>query len=213
MPIRIVIADDHAMFRESVVERLNREPDLRVVQQTSDSASTLFEVSRTTPDILLLDLSLRESNGIAVLQQLKHSQSPTRIIALTGFVDRFHVTEAMRCGASGYVPKSASMSDLVAAIRHVHAGRIYLAPEITSYVVEGSTSGQREPETSPHGLTGREIGIVKLIARGLSSREIAESLQIAQATVDVHRRNIRKKLGVSKAAEITRLAIEQKITD
>jgi len=213
MPIRLVIADDHVMFRESVVERLNREPDLRVVKQTSDSVSTLQEVSNMLPDILLLDLSLRESNGITVLQQLKSSLSRTRVIVLTGFVDRFHVTEAIRCGASGYITKSASMSDLVGAIRQVHAGHIYLAPEITSYVIDSGLSAQHKSETASHGLTSREVEILKLITRGQSSREIAELLQIAQATVDVHRRNIRKKLGTRKVAGITRLAIEHKITD
>lgn len=213
MSIRLVIADDHIMFRESVVERLNREPDLRVIQQTSDSASTLLEVKKTSPDILLLDLCLRESSGMTVLQELAHSSSSTKVIALTGFVDPFHVTEAIRCGASGYVTKSASMSDLVGAIRHVHAGHIYLAPEITTHVIDSGLSSQRQSTTSSHGLTGREVEVLKLITRGLSSREIADILSISQATVDVHRRNIRKKLGTRKAAGITRLAIENRITD
>ena len=211
MPINIVICDDHAMFRESVVELLRREPDFRVIAQTSGCIDTLETVRQLLPDILLVDIKLRDESGISILYALSKLKLPTRAIVLSGYHDKSYVSESIRLGVMGYILKSSSMSELISAIRNVQAGHTYLAPEVTSAALDANFQKQKKRTPNGTGLTYREIEVLRAIAQGSSSREIARQLGVATTTIEVHRRNIRRKLGIRNVADITRWAIDRKV--
>jgi len=208
LSVRLMIVDDHAMFRDSVVDILNREPDIKVIAQADDYFSALAELERTAPEILLLDLMLPNLSGIATLREIQRRQASVKTIILTGLTDRTHIAEALALNARGYVLKSSSVRELLGAIRSVRSGHMYLSPEVTAFVLEGTGVKNVSLAAVSLGLSRREIEVLKLVAAGMTTQQISKHMGIATGTVSVHRRNIRKKLGIRNTADATRFAIE-----
>lgn len=205
MSIRILLADDHRMFREALRGQLATDKDIRIVGETGTAADTLAALPGARPDIVVLDVALPDGNGIDIARTIVARHPNVRIVMLSGYVDPMYVEEAMKAGAQAYVVKSAGIDELLRAIRAVLAGHRFLSPEVTSGMIPRPSA--ESPPTSL--LTAREKEVLRLLASGRRSTEIAASLDISVATVEVHRRNIRKKLRLNSVADLTRYAIRQ----
>lgn len=218
-PIRIVIADDHPIFRDGLQKLLSLEKDFEVVAQVGDGDDVLRAVEEHQPDVLLLDLKLPGTHGLTILQKLQASQNTTtKVIVLTASDDRNEFVQAMKLGTSGIVLKQSPTDLLFKSIRRVHAGEIWLDSSTTAAVVRQlATSGDHSPsprngrgrERSP--LSQREREIVALVSQGFKNKEMAQKMFISEQTVKNHLHNIFDKLGVSDRLELALYAIHHKL--
>lgn len=209
MTTRILLADDHRLLRDALRAALLREPDFEVVGEAGSGAETLERCIALAPDVVVLDIGLPDLNGIEVAARLNALPARPRILALSAYADRRFVAEMLRAGAAGYVTKSAAGTELVKAIRAVSAGRDYLCPEASGALVREVKEASREGRSARLGRREREV--LRLVAQGARSTAIAEQLHISPATVEVHRRNIARKLGLRTVADLTRYAIREGI--
>jgi two-component system NarL family response regulator len=209
MTIRVLLVEDHRMVREALREVLTRVDDMEVVGEAGDAHDGLAQAATTTPDVIVLDIRLPDLNGIEVAARLRDAGNPAKIVALSAFSDKRFVTEMLRSGASAYVTKSAAGTELVRAIRAVAAGQGYFSPEIAGTLV--AEVRDRNGPDAAQPLARREREVLRLIAEGIRSPEIATRLQITVATVEVHRRNIMRKLRLRTVAELTKHAIREGI--
>ena len=208
MPITVLLVEDHRLVREALRDTLDKEPDIQVIGEAGD-ANSAFERARTlNPDLVVLDIGLPDLNGIEVATKLKERAGvEPKIIALSAYADRRFVTEMLRAGASSYVTKSSAGTELVRAIRAVAAGETYFCPEVAGALVSAMRDGPGKAETPR--LSRREREVLRLIAEGIRSPSMAEQLHISLGTVEVHRRNIMRKLGLRTVAELTRYAVRE----
>ena len=205
MKIRIMLADDHRMFREALRTPLAAELDFEIVAESGSGLETIDVVMKVSPDVLILDIGLPDMNGVEVAKRVLASQSKIRIVVLSGYADRMFVNEMLAAGARAYVVKSAGTDELVRAIRAVMDSQIFLSPEVPAGVINNASIVEDKPPLSVLGL--REQEVLRLLAKGMQSTEIAQSLGISTATVKSHRRNIKQKLSISSTAELTRYSI------
>jgi two-component system NarL family response regulator len=212
MTIRIMLADDHRMFRDALCAMLQRVPDIEVVAQADDGKAVLANARRSAPHVVVMDIRMPELDGVKATRQLLAELPSVRVIALSAFADRGFVLEMLGAGATGYVIKAAAGDELIQAIRVVAAGQTYLSPQIAGTLVQ-AVRGHGDPAAIPPAKLGkRETEVLRLIAEGRTSPEIAELLHIAPGTVEVHRRNIMQKLDLHNVAELTRWAIRNGLT-
>jgi DNA-binding NarL/FixJ family response regulator len=220
--IRIVVADDHPIFRDGLCKLLGLEEDFEVVAQASDGRQVLDVLQQYLPDILLLDLKMPGLDGLATLQRLQAVKNKTRVIVLTASDDKNEFVQAMKLGTSGIVLKQTATELLIKSIRKVHAGEIWLDSHTTAAVIrqfvaaddapQQSSAPQqqsRERERSP--LSQREREIVALVAQGFKNKEMAEKMFISEQTVKNHLHNIFDKLGVSDRLELALYAIHNNL--
>ncbi|MEW5718363.1 MAG: response regulator transcription factor [Chloroflexota bacterium] len=207
-PIRVLVVDDHAIVREGICSLLARRKDIQVVGEAADGKRALDAVVQFDPDVVLMDIQMPVLNGLDATREIHKRFPSTRILVLTQHESKEYVVPLLRAGAVGYITKTARATELIGAIRAVYDEGAYLPPRITQTVVtavaESANSGEE-----PTILTEREIQVLRLVAEGLSSREIAERLSISVKTVDTHRANIMDKVGAHNAAELTKYAIRQ----
>ncbi len=210
MTTRVLLVEDHRMVREALSEVLARVPDIEVVGAAGNAQDALTQAGLLKPDVVVLDIRLPDLNGIEVAARLRDAGGGAKIVALSAFADKRFVTAMLRSGASAYVTKSAAGTELVSAIRAVAAGQGYFSPEIAgalaSEVRDRPLGGGEAP-----ALGRREREVLRLIAEGMRSPGIAEQLHISVATIEVHRRNIMRKLGLRTVAELTKHAIREGI--
>jgi len=202
--IRIVIADDHAIFRDGLRRLLATQQDFQVLAEASDGKEAIELAKELRPDVLLLDLAMPRVPGMEVLRELAHQQAAVRTILLTAAIQPFAVTSALQLGARGIVLKASPPEMLLSSIRAVCEGQFWVGSEP---VAVWARTGQAS--TSGFGLTSREIEIISAIKEGSSNREIASKLAISGETVKRHLSNIYGKLGVSSRLELAVLASEQ----
>ena len=219
--IRIVVADDHPIFRDGLCKLLALEEDFEVVGQAQDGRQVLEVLQQHEPDILLLDLRMPGLDGLGTLQRLQAGKNKTRVIVLTASDDKNEFVQAMRLGTSGIVLKQTATELLIKSIRKVHAGEIWLDSHTTAAVIRqfvaadetpppAATAGPgRERERSP--LSQREREIVALVAQGFKNKEMAEKMFISEQTVKNHLHNIFDKLGVSDRLELALYAIHNNL--
>ena len=206
--IRILLADDHAVLRAGIRVLLEMQPDLEVVGDASDGAQTLACVRRLRPDVVLMDIGMPGMDGLAATRQVKEISPSTRILILTQHENKEYVLPALKVGASGYVLKRSEGNELLNAIRTVHAGGTFLDPTVAGVIAEEvrrGGSGQDPYET----LSDREREVLLLLARGKTQKQIGEALFISAKTVDFHRTNLLRKLGLSSRADLTRYAVQR----
>ena len=209
MTIRVVLVEDHRMVREALCEVLKKVPDIEIVGEAGDAREGLDQAIALAPDVIVLDIRLPDVNGIEVAARLKDAGSKAKIVALSAFADKRFVTAMLRAGASGYVTKSAAGTELVRAIRAVAAGQGYFSPDIAGALASEMRDRPLAGEAVP--LARREREVLRLIAEGVRSPAIAEQLHVTVGTVEVHRRNIMRKLGLRTVAELTKHAIREGI--
>jgi DNA-binding NarL/FixJ family response regulator len=201
-PTRLVIVDDHAIIRQGLRTMLERDRGLLVVAEAGTPAEARAAVREHRPDVVLLDLKLGEDDdaGLTVCRQLTADDPSVRVLVLTTFLNERLVVEALRSGAKGYVLKDVDADALVRSIRSVHAGESAFDSHAAAVVVKTMSGGSaREPAVS---FTSRESEVVALLARGLSNRQIGQSLFISETTVKFHLHNVMEKLGVRRRAEV-----------
>jgi DNA-binding NarL/FixJ family response regulator len=219
--IRIVVADDHPIFRDGLCKLLALEEDFEVVAQASDGRQVLEVLQQLEPDILLLDLKMPGLDGLATLQRLQAARNKTRVIVLTASDDKNEFVQAMKLGTSGIVLKQTATELLIKSIRKVHAGEIWLDSHTTAAVIRQFVANDepvvaqqlpqapRDRERSP--LSQREREIVALVAQGFKNKEMAEKMFISEQTVKNHLHNIFDKLGVSDRLELALYAIHNNL--
>ena len=219
--IRIVVADDHPIFRDGLCKLLALEEDFEVVAQAQDGRQVLEVLQQFEPDILLLDLRMPGLDGLATLQRLQAVKNKTRVIVLTASDDKNEFVQAMKLGTSGIVLKQTATEMLIKSIRKVHAGEIWLDSHTTQAVIRQFVANEEPPqppspapqmrdrERSP--LSQREREIVALVAQGFKNKEMAEKMFISEQTVKNHLHNIFDKLGVSDRLELALYAIHNNL--
>src|SRR5580693_2702426 len=210
--IRIVVADDHPIFRDGLCKLLALEEDFEVVAQAQDGRQVLDVLQQYTPDILLLDLKMPGLDGLATLQRLQAVKNRTRVIVLTASDDKNEFVQAMKLGTSGIVLKQTATELLIKSIRKVHAGEIWLDSHTTAAVIRQFVANDESPSPMPAAaaprdrerspLSQREREIVALVAQGFKNKEMAEKMFISEQTVKNHLHNIFDKLGVSDRLEL-----------
>lgn len=209
MTIRVLLVEDHRMVREALRDVLTKVPDIEVVGEAGDAREALEQARALAPAVVVLDITLPDLNGIEVAARLRDAGNPAKVVALSAFSDKRFVTAMMRSGASAYVTKSAAGTELVRAIRAVAAGQGYFSPEIAGALASQMRDQPLEGELPR--LSRREREVLRLIAEGIRSPGIAEELHVSVATIEVHRRNITRKLGLRTVAELTKYAIREGI--
>lgn len=207
MRTRVLLVDDHRLVREALAHALCKDPSIEVIGESGDAAGALEQARRLKPDVVVLDIGLPDGSGVEVCRELLRAQPTVRVVALSAYTDRHFVTEMLRAGASAYVTKSAAGVELILGIQAVMEGHCYVSSEIAATVL--SHLGAMGPETATPRLGRRELDVLRLLAEGLRSAAIAERLQISVSTVEVHRRNIMRKLGLRTVAELTRYAVRE----
>lgn len=202
--IRILVADDHPLFRDGVVASLNAADDLEVVAEVGDAEAALRGAQQYVPDVALLDITMPQSGGIRAAHDITAAAPSTRIIMLTASEDEDDLLAAMKAGAKGYVLKGVGASELRDVIRRVNAGEVYVAPRIAFGLLR-ELSKPRAVDPLEE-LTAREREVLELLATGLGNKEIADRLSVAERTIKHHMTNILAKLQVSSRVEAALLA-------
>jgi DNA-binding NarL/FixJ family response regulator len=210
MPIRVLLVDDQALFRESLALLLGAQPDLLVVGEAANGEAAVQQVATAHPQVVLMDLRMPILDGVAATRRLRADHPDVQIIALTTFDDDADVFAALRAGAIGYLLKDVSGETLFAAVRAAARGESFLPPVIATKVVAElariADAPQVRPPSLPHPLSERELEIVHLLARGATNREIAAALVLAEGTVKNHLTSILGKLGARDRTEAALIA-------
>ena len=208
---RILVADDHTLIRKGIVELLAAQPDMEVVAEAGNGREAIDKAAAAAPDLVLMDIGMPELNGLEATQEIKNRFPDVRVLMLTMHDREDYLFQALRAGAAGYILKGADVQDLLAAIRSVQAGGIYLYPTVTAKVLgdflRRVESG--EDQGSLEGLTEREREVLKLIAQGKTTAEIAQLLVLSPHTVQTHRDHIMEKLNLHRKAELIKYAIRK----
>ena len=205
-PVRLVVIDDHTLFRRGLIALLAREPGFTVVAEAADGFEGIKAVSATRPDVVLLDLNMPGISGIETIGAIRKEVPDAQIVMLTVSEDAEDLLTALRGGASGYLLKNIDSEFLVAAIRRAAEGDSVISPEMTGKLVEGvRTHGKPAPEDV---LSAREREILVHIARGMSNKEIARALDVAESTVKIHVQHILRKLNLASRVQAAIWAIE-----
>ena len=202
-PIRVVLADDHAVVRTGLRMVLDAEPDLEVVAEAGDVAGAMRAVRAYHPHVLVLDLNMPGESSLKAIPRFVRELPETAIVVLTMQQDPAFAREALRNGARGYVLKEAADSELVQAVRLARAGRTYLNPELGARM-----AAEPPPSGPPDDLTERELQVLRLIALGHTNAEIAEQLYLSVRTIESHRAHIQQKIRRSTRAELVRYALD-----
>lgn len=213
MATRLVLVDDHVVFREALSSMLSAEEDIEVVGMAGTGREAIEVARRLQPDVMVLDIGMPDMGGVEAASAIIERWPGIKLIALSTHSDRRFVTEMIKVGASAYVVKTAASDELLRAIRAVVQGQSYLCPEVAATVMRASvetpgSSGSRHIE-----LTRREREVLKLLAEGVRTSGIAARMHLAPTTVDVHRRNIMRKLDLHSVAELTRYALREGLTE
>jgi DNA-binding NarL/FixJ family response regulator len=206
--IRIVIVEDHPIFRMGMKELINREKDLEVVGDAETVAGALDLIEAQRPDLVIVDLSLKESNGIELVKEINRLYKNTASLVLSMHDEALHAERCLTAGARGYIMKHEASESVVKAIRHIMAGNIHVSPGIMSTILNKFQNKPDPVSASPlTRLTDRELEIFRLIGRGLSSKEIAVQLAISIKTVGTYRERIKEKLDLKNSGELVRHAV------
>jgi two-component system response regulator NreC len=215
-PIRVLIADDHAILRAGLRMLLEAQSDIAVAGEASDGSEVSGKARELRPDVVLMDLSMPGPVSGEVIRQVLRACPKTRVLILTMHDDAAYLASAMSAGAAGYVVKKVADSELLSAIRAVHAGRTFVdltqtsGPPAPRHPLTGKVGAQRQP---PKDLSRREREVLGLLAQGHSNQQIANHIQVSVKTVETYRTRLREKLGLKGRAELYRFAVESGILD
>ena len=209
-PIRVILADDHAVVRKCIREFLEEAGDVEVVAEADDGAQALWLIEEHQPDVAVLDIRMPTMTGVEAARQVKDRFPQVRVLILTAYDDDPYVFALLQAGADGYVLKTASGDELVRAVRTVHRGESALSPEIATKVVRQAVSGRPEGAADQiETLTERELDVLRLAARGLTNRAIGHELGISHRTVQGHLQSVYGKLDVNSRTEAVTEALRR----
>lgn len=213
MKIKVFLADDHKILRESLVILLQQEHDIEIVGEAAEGQLAYQEILRVKPDIAILDISLPQLNGLEVAARIKKEQPVTKVIILTMHRNEEFVARAYQMEVSGYVLKDNALEELLKAIRTVHAGGIYLSANITSAVIAGFVKNFNVEKKKTDVISAREREITQLLAEGNSNKQIAQMLNLSLKTVETHRTNIMHKLGLKNITDLVLYAVRNHLIE
>ena len=213
MSIRILLADDHQLFRDGLRAMLEKETDLEVVAEAENGRSAVEQAGELKPDIVVMDIGMPDLNGMEATRQIASRAPRTKVLGLSMHSDRRFVEGMLKAGASGYLIKDCASEELVRAIRSVAAGQTYLSPAVAGKVAEDYVRlAEGKSISAPETLTNREREVLQLVAEGWASKQIADTLGISIKTVDSHRHQMMERLNVHSVAELTKFAIREGLT-
>ncbi|MCP4714867.1 MAG: response regulator transcription factor [Deltaproteobacteria bacterium] len=211
---KVLIVDDHPIVRHGLAQLINQEDDMVACGEAEDVADALEVVSALRPDIVLIDVALKSSNGMDLIEPVKERFAEIPVLMLSMHDEVVYAERALRAGAQGYIMKQDPPEKVIEAIRQVLGGEIYLSESMTGKMLKRLATGQTAKEVSPlERLSAREIEIFRLIGQGRDTRQIAEKLEISKKTIDAHRANIKKKLEIKRGTELVQMAIKWVLTE
>jgi two-component system, NarL family, response regulator LiaR len=212
-PIRILIVDDHTLFRNGVKALLDTEPGMEVIGESSNGEEAVQIAKWLRPDLILMDLVMPLMDGISAITEIKNLKIDTKVLVLTNYLEDDKSISAIKAGASGYILKDCAPQELLCAIRAVYGKQTYLPPEIVNKLVNKIQEKPTATHTSLEQLTDRENEVLKLIAQGLTNEKIAVKLSISKRTVSTHLNNLLSKLHLESRAQAVIYALQNKIVD
>ncbi len=215
MPITLILADDHQMLRSGLRNLFDQQKDLKVLGEADNGRAAVAMVRELNPNLVIMDITMPELNGIEATRQIASESNGTRVITVSAHSDRQFVSDALKAGAMGYLPKSAPFDELLTAVRTVATGRVYLSPRVANLIVEEYVQGGTpDPSaiSSYSKLSNREREVLQLLAEGQSTKEMARSLHLSVKTVETHRAKIMNRLNLFSVAELTKYAIRKGLT-
>jgi DNA-binding NarL/FixJ family response regulator len=212
MSVRILLADDHAIVRHGLSRSFQQETDIEVVGEANDGHSTVQLARELSPDVVVMDISMPELNGIEAARQITRDNPNVKVIGLSMHSSSKYIREMFRAGASGYLLKDCPFEELVEAIRIVITGKTYLSPSIGDLVIQDYINRSEEVESAFSILSQREREILQVLAEGKTTKQISLCLHISPKTVEAHRLRIMNKLNIDSVAQLTKYAIQEGLT-
>jgi DNA-binding NarL/FixJ family response regulator len=211
--IRIMLADDHTMFRQGIRKLLAVEPDMDVIGEASDGGDAVAKAAELRPDVVLMDIGMPGLSSFEAARQVRRERPETKVLFLTMYDDEDYLIEGMGVGGSGYVLKDSPAQQLITAVRDVYRGGSYLSPRMLAQLVDDfrSRTGSRTLTTRFSTLTPRERDVLKMLAEGLSVKEIAVDIGVSMKTVEAHKFNLMRKLDIHNKAQLVQYAIQKKV--
>jgi DNA-binding NarL/FixJ family response regulator len=213
MSIKLLMADEYKIFREGLLLLLGKEPGVDVIGDAGDGETAVRLAMELNPDLVIMNVSMHGMDGIEATRLIKKSSSGMRVIALSESSTRKSVTDMLHAGASGYLVKDCSFSELMRAIQAVYSGEMYLSQEVAGVVIEDYLNKINNKNSSESkSLTNRETEVLQYISSGMRTREIADKLEVSIKTIETHRRQIMEKLKMYSIAELTKYSIKEGLT-
>jgi two-component system, NarL family, response regulator NreC len=212
--IRVLLTDDHMLFRQGIRTLLSAEPDMEIAGEAGNAADAVAIARQARPDVVLMDIGMAGMSSFEATRQIRKERPDTRVVFLSMYDDEDYLAECVDIGANGYILKESPAEQLVTAIREVHRGGSYLSPRLLTKLVDDFRSqskggAARQPRFGT--LTKREREILKLLAEGLSVKEIAASFDLSVKTIEAHKFNLMRKLDIHNKAQLVQYAIQEKI--
>lgn len=210
MKHRVLIVDDHPIFRDGITQLINSQPDLQVCGHVCSAAQALSSVEALKPDMLIVDISIQGTNGIELIKTIRAQHPAMRALMLSSHDENLYAERALRAGARGYIMKAESSEKVIEAIRRVLSGDLYLSEAIGGRLLDTFLNGRASQTgtSAVEQLSDRELEIFRALGEGRTTREIAETLFLSVKTVETHRSHIKEKLNVQTAPELIRTAVE-----
>jgi DNA-binding NarL/FixJ family response regulator len=205
---RVLVVDDHPIVRQGLVQMIEHEPDLEVCGQAEDSHTALQAVDKLKPDMAIIDISLKGASGIELMKSIKLQHPNFRVLALSMHDESLYAERALKAGARGYIMKHEAPERVIAAIRRILGGEIYVSENMTARMVHKLVDGAEDGSTGIESLTDRELEVFRLIGLGHGTRQIAEELFLSVKTIESYRAHIKEKLALDNATELIQHAIQ-----
>ena len=203
-----MIVDDHPIVRRGLAELLAREPDIEVCGEASGVSEAFGEVERTNPDLVVIDMTLKEGHGIDLIEKIRAKNERVRMLVSSMHDEMLFAERVLRAGAMGYVTKQEPPETLLAAIHQVLRGEVYLSPRMTSRLLRQVAGGALPQEDPIHTLSNRELQVFEMIGQGVTTIQIARRLELSPKTIETHREKIKQKLNLKNGSELNRRAVQ-----
>jgi len=208
VPVKILIVEDHEIFRLGIRELINHEPDLMVCGEADDVEEARTLISELDPDMVIIDITLKKSNGIDLIKEISLHHRTMKMLVLSMHDELLYAERSLQAGAQGYIMKQETSKSIVKAIRHIIQGNIYVSENIMSNLLNRVRTGQDSYEKSPlENLTDRELEVLRKIGQGKTTGDIAEDMNLSVSTISTYRERIKEKLQLKNAAELVRYAV------